>query len=158
VLLLNFKRNKFFPAVLGVDAKTPKRTTLLSLSLGVLNKAHGLKKSLKTAKPSYLRLSEFLRNCLLSLGKTNVDFLVRGTPKYLKELLSEFLKKSDKNVENPFAAGSLLGSRLLLGHSISTNDLTFSAPYPYKSQKVKKKGRVKRKILKKVVKVNRMVD
>jgi hypothetical protein len=144
--------------MLAEGVGTLKQTSLLSLSLGILNKAYGFKKSLKVAKPSYLRLSEFLRNCTLSLGKTSVNFLVRGTPKYLKELLSEFLKKSDKNIENPFAAGSLLSPRLLLGQSISTNNLTFSAAYPYKSQKIKKKGRVKRKILKKVVKVNRMVD
>ena len=158
VLLLNFKRGKFFPGILSENVKSKRQTSIVTSSLGILSKTLDFKKSLKVSKPSYLRLSEFLRNCLLSVGQVNVNFLVKGVPKYLKDILSEFLKKSDKSVANPFGSANLLAPRLTLGHSVSMSTLSFSTPYAYKPQKIKKKGRVKRKILKKVVKVNRIVD
>ena len=158
VLLLNFKRGKFFPGIMSENVKSKRQTSIITSSLGILSKTLDFKKSLKVSKPSYLRLSEFLRNCLLSVGQVNINFLVKGVPKYLKDILSEFLKKSDKSVANPFGSANLLAPRLTLGHSVSMSTLSFSAPYAYKPQKIKKKGRVKRKILKKVVKVNRIVD
>merc|ERR1711907_43131 len=102
ILNINFKRNKFFPTLNFLKDKIfNKQNTLMTLSLGLLNKNMGFKKSVKSSKQSYLMTSDFLKRTLIFMSPFTMSLRIKGVPKYLKDILSKIFGKSDKAVTDP---------------------------------------------------------
>ena len=150
-LSFNFSRNRFFPAL-----RTLKGETYLSLSLGLFMKFFSKSKSFMKSKSMYLILASFLRKALLFSSFTTLYFIISKTPVYLKEMMSTLNDPVVSIYRNPFS-----------------NDLvdekTFQTPFrfsmflflnnkAYGKIKVRKRGRLKRKITKRLVSLNRITD
>jgi len=110
-----YKRNKFFPSIISKKSVN-NYNVLLGLSLGLLNKNFKLKNSQKTSKLNYLNAANFLKQVLISTGGLSLNLFIKGVPKFLREILSEISKKSNKSISNPFFRG------LYLPNSISEDD------------------------------------
>jgi hypothetical protein len=157
-LSLNFLRNKFFPSLLYIQSNFTKESApLLTLSLGLLAKSFGLKKSLKSSKQNYLSVASFLKRTLIYIGNHNIDIIVKGVPKYVKDIFSTIFGRSDKILTNPFT-DKVSTDSFLKSSKISFSKVYFVKPYDYSNLKVKKKGKPKRKIAKKLYKVNNVID
>ena len=150
-LSFNFSRNRFFPAL-----RTLEGETYLSLSLGLFMKFFSKSKSFMKSKQMYLILASFLRKTLLFSSFTTLYFIISKTPVYLKEMMSTLNDPVASIYRNPFS-----------------NDLvdekTFQTPFKfsmflflnnkaYGKVKVRKRGRLKRKITKRLVSLNRITD
>ena len=157
-LSLNFLRNKFFPSINLLTSNFSKESTvLMSLSLGLINKNFSYQRSQKVSKQSYLRLASFLKRSLMFLGSINVSITVKGVPKFVKELLNTIFNKSDKILRDPFDDTKTIDS-FSKKAQVSFSKVYFTKPYDYSDLKVKKKGKPKRKIVKKIVKLNNIID
>ena len=148
-----FKRNKFFPN-LSTSLDSKRTRTEIGLSLGLL-KVHSKVK--KQSKQAFIKLAEFLKRVLLSLEKLCVIINIKGTPKFLKDILLEIMKKSNKLIFNPITESPQPQS------VASATDVVFSKIHYYKTfsyvaTKSKKLGRVKRKIRRKILAVNNVID
>ena len=83
--------------------------------------------------------------------------MVKGVPKYIKDIFSTIFGRSDKILTNPFTDKISVDS-FLKSSKVTFNKVYFVKPYDYSNLKVKKKGKPKRKIAKKLYKVNNVID
>jgi hypothetical protein len=132
-----------------------QRSPQISLSLGLLSFNNS--KIKKQAKISYLRLIDLIRCAILSLKQLNFSINIKGVPKFLKDILRELFKKSNKLIVSPF-------NDVPLNYSVASEDkivcaeVNFVKSYGYSSVKIKKLGKVKRKIKKRILAVNNVID
>jgi hypothetical protein len=158
ILNMNFKRNKFFPTLnFLMDKLSNKQNTLMTLSLGLLNKNMGFKRSVKSSKQSYLRTSDFLKRTLIFMSPFTVTLRIKGIPKYLKDVLGKIFGRSDKAVVDP-RTKNVISDSLVNSGSFNIDNVVFSKNYGYSDLKKKKKGKVKRKIAKRLMKLNNILD
>jgi len=150
-LSFNFSRNRFFPTI-----RTLTGETYLFLSLGLFMKFFTKSKSFMKSKAMYLLLASFLRKVLMFSSFKILYLIVKKTPVYLKEMMSTLNDSVVSIYKNPFS-GDLVDEK------------TFHTPFKfsmffflnnkaYGKVKVKKKGRLKRKITKRLVLLNRITD
>ena len=91
------------------------------------------------------------------LGNVNVNIVVKGVPKFIKELLNTIFGKSDKILKGPFDSVNTIDS-FSKKAQVSFLKVYFAKSYDYSDLKVKKKGKPKRKIAKKILKLNNVID
>lgn len=151
ILLLNFKRNRFFPSI-----KSSNSTTYLTLSLGLFSSFFKKGKFFIKNKSVYLVLAGFLRKILIYSGINNLIMFIKHTPMYLHELISTISNPVINLYKNPFSSENV--NEILTKNKFYFNMFIFLKNKPYTFLKSKKKGRVKRKISKRVVSINRLVD
>ena len=159
-LLLNFKRYKFFPAIYNNHGHT-----YTILSLGIFLYFFQKPKSFKKSKQLYLLLTQFLKKLIFYSGLVNYKIIVKHTPKYLKEMLNILLINRLNIHTNPFSSTSNWvnsgGNSVenVTKHQIPfINNLVFFNTKHYGYSKTRKKGTVKRKIYRKVIKNNLITD
>lgn len=133
------------------------KVNYISLSLGLFLKFFKNKKSLKKNKALKLLIMKYLRKLLIVTKIRNFDIRVRGIPTYIYELMNTLAKPLSHPFTNVFTnkimdetKGSLYNLNILY--------FIFDKNKPFGIMKVKQKGRIKRKILKRVVRTNRLVD
>jgi len=150
-LSFNFTRNKFFPVL-----RTLKGETYFFLSLGLLSKFLLKGKAFTKSKQVYILLASFLRKILLFSSFKYLFLFINKTPIYFKELMSTINDPVVNIYKHPF-------SNVNFNEKVNTNP--FSFPYiiftnnkPYGNFKMKKKGRLKRKISRRVTLLNRVLD
>ena len=148
-----FKRNKFFPN-LSTSLGLEQKHTEISLSLGLLRAHSKLKKQ---SKQTFIKLAEFLKRVLLSLEKICVIINIKGIPKFLKDVLLEIMKKSNKLVFNPITE-SLQPQSVASATGVIFTKIHYYKTFNYAATKSKKLGRVKRKIRRKILAVNNVID
>jgi len=151
ILLLNFKRNRFFPSI-----KNTTNTTYVTLSLGLFSSFFQKGKFFIKNKSVYLVLAGFLRKILLYANINNLILFIKHTPIYLQELISSINNPVINFYKNPFTLENVNES--FLKNKFYFNMFIFMKNKSYTFLKQKKKGRVKRKISKRVVSINRLVD
>ena len=151
-LVLNYKRLRFYPVI-----RDFKGSTLFNCSLGIIVKFLKKGKSFTKKKAVYLLLFSLIRKVLLFSKLDNLILILNRTPKYLQEFMSTLYTPAVSIYNNPFKA-----SRLFYETSEHTHfDFRYvkvltSRPYGY--IKMGKKGRLKRKISKRVQLSNRVLD
>lgn len=153
LLNLNFKRNRFFPQL----KENYTQQTIVNNSLGIVSKHFSRKKSYLRSKAAYLLSAVYVRRLLTSLNMLYLRLEITKTPKYIGEVLSLITTNSNVLYNNPFKINSIVNEK---SKSI---DIKFSYVFffnnkPYSVVKVKKKGRLKRKISKKVRLLNNILD
>jgi hypothetical protein len=151
LLVLNFKRRRFFPII-----RTLRNEIFLSLSMGLFASFFKKGKFFLKSKIVYLTTALFLRKVLLFSNFKNMFLLVNRIPKYFTEIMSTLNEPVINLYKDPFS-NNIINEQL--------NNVSFTFPYimftnnkPYGLVKTKQKGRLKRKISKKIVLMNRILD
>lgn len=150
-LTFNFRRSRFFP-----DIKTRTSEIYLNLSLGLFASFFKKGKFFIKNKQVFLVMASFLRKILLFCSLGNMTFVVKRTPLYLQELLATLNNPVINLYKSPFSDTVIDES--LTRTSFHFRFFIFSTSRPYGFVKTRKKGRVKRKITKRVTLINRLID
>lgn len=121
------------------------------------------KKSLKKNKALKYLMARFLRKVLLVLKLESVGLITKGVPVHLERILNALFKPLSHPFKNPLTGDVINESDLGAGQSpssagVNISSITFLAPKPFSYQKTRKRGRVKRKIRRKLVRLNKVID
>ena len=94
---------------------------------------------------------------LINIGIKNVDINVRRTPNYLVDMINKLLNNEPNKIyyTNPFDKKIKSTS---VECKLKINNILFHYSKYFGKLKVKKKGRIKRKIKKRVVLINKILD
>jgi hypothetical protein len=151
ILFLNFKRLRFFPSL-----RTLQNEIFTSLSLGLLAKYFNKGKFFIKSKIVYLVTALFLRKILLFANFKKLNLVINRKPKYFHEILNTLSESSISTYKNPFDSSwvneSASPRAFVFPYILFTNNKSYGAT------KVKQKGRLKRKISKKIVAINKILD
>ena len=153
-LNLNFKRIRFFPFL----KKDQKTEVFFNNSLGMVSKFFSKTKAFLRQKTSYLLSASFLRKILIYTNLKYLILKIKGVPLFLRDILSTIINPSVKVYEHPFKAPPQLIDEGALQHSFSFKYVVFTNLKPHSLMKRKQKGRLKRKIAKKIVLLNNILD
>ena len=151
VLSLNFTRSKFFPTI-----RTTKGRTYFFLSLGILAKFLQKGKSFTKSKTVYLLLASFLRKILLFGSFKTFYLVINKTPLFFKEIMSVISDPVIKLYEHPFSHYEVNEKEVI--NPFYFPYVFFQNNKPYGVVKVKKRGRLKRKISKRLTLIGRILD
>ena len=150
-LAFNFKRNRFFPTL-----RTIKGESYVFLSLGMLAKFFQKNKSFLKTKTMYLLLVSFLRKILLFSSFKALILTISRVPVFLKEILNTLNDPVTNLYKNPF--NDKLVSEKTIINPFKFSLIMFINNKPFGKIKLRKKGRLKRKISKRITLLNRLVD
>jgi len=151
ILALNFTRGKFFPTI-----RTLKGETYFFLSLGLLAKFLLKGKAFTKNKLVFILLASFLRKILLFSSFTNMYLFVNKTPLYFKEIMSTISDSVINIYKSPFT-NNLINEKEV-NNPFSFPIILFTNNKSYGFMKSKRKGRLKRKIAKRLTMINRVLD
>jgi hypothetical protein len=152
ILSLNFKRLRFFPGF-----KTTSGINFSHLSLGLLNSFFRKGKFFIKSKISYLSLTSFFRKLLIFSSIKSFFLQINRTPKYFMEILNVLLEPVISSYKNPFNLSTVV-SEQSWNPSFFFHSVIFTNPKPYGKVKVKQRGRLKRKISSRIIKLNKVLD
>ena len=127
------------------------------LSPGLFLKYFNRKRSLKKNKSMKLLMMRFLRKMLLVLKLKNLILRSKGVPLFFETLLNMLYQPIAHPFKNPLTE-KVIAEVKKRPRDLNISELTFTHPKPYGSMKSKKRGRIKRKVRRKVMKVNRVID
>jgi len=150
-LYLNFKRFRFFPSIHNFN-----NFTFINLSLGLFSSFFNKGKYFFKNKIFYLLLINFIKKILIFSFFKKITILLKKVPKYLKDIINILITPNISNYDNPFSLKKTLNNRNIDKILITKVLFTFSKSYSF--LKLKKKGRVKRKINKKIAIINNITD
>ena len=151
VLALNFSREKFFPTL-----RTLLGESYFFLSLGILSKFLLKNKAFTKSKTVFILLASFLRKVLLFSSLKNMYLFVNKTPLYFKEIMSTINDPVVSIYKNPFSNN--LVNEKEVPNPFTFPIIIFTNNKPYGFLKTKQKGRLKRKISRRLVMINRVLD
>ena len=135
-----------------------KRRNHFVIGTGMLLKyMEGKKKSAKKSLSTKLVLMRFLRKLLLVSGLTRFELIVKGVPLFLPQLL-RFLKSPLPSVITDPLTQQVIDETGDEVTKFSFERLVFLKPKPFGYQKTRKKGRIKRKIRRKIISKARVID
>ena len=109
-------------------------------------------------KTSYLLSAAFLRKIMLYTGLRQLILKVRGVPLFLRDIVSTILNPGKKMYEHPFRSPTQIVGENIFTHGFTFSYVLFTNLKPHSLMKRKKKGRLKRKIAKKIVLLNNILD
>lgn len=151
-IILNFKKQRFFPHMYNILYKK----TLFNSSLGIFSRNFSNKKSFLKSKASYMMSATFLRRMLIYLRLPHIILKVVKVPRFLKDIIFIMLSKSNALYTHPYS------KNLIIEKHLKTNFLfdlvIFTNNKCYGPIKKKKRGRLKRKISKKLFLYNNIID
>jgi hypothetical protein len=112
-----------------------RNTTIFNSSLGIVCKYFNSKKKFLKSKSSYMMSAKYTEKILRSIPISVVDLIIKRKAVYLKDILNS-----------------------IMSNKLKINNVYFYNLKNYGNVKVKKTGRIKRKIKKKVISQNRIQD
>lgn len=162
---INFKKNKFYYYLflsfyknkLFVNFKNRNKKNFLSISSGLFIKFFEKKKSFKKNKTIKLLISKYIRKIFLLTRIKNTILVVKKTPVFLMEVINlinspiahKFVDPVDNKVIEETNTNNILIKFLYFIFMENKN---------FTKNKIPAKGRIKRKILRKVVFENKIID
>jgi len=161
-LILKFKKSYFYVTLLDSHKRI-----FFSLHTGMFLKFFNYKKSLKKSKSFKILLMRYLRKLLIITGINNFHLFVRQTSNHLSKLLHVLQKPIQHAFNNPLAQKIILEQPNKSKHDKNLKNIqpVFNFVYiyfvktkPFGVMKTKKVGRIKRKIRRKVMKLNHIND
>jgi hypothetical protein len=152
--VLNFKRLRFFPLA------RPRYSgeTVFTTSLGCIAKYLNKGKSHLKKKSVFLLAAVLLRRILLYSGLVDMHLIVTRVPQYFQEILSQIHLPSKSLYYHPFLSKKLVDESHDKVQTFDFKYISFVKTKSYGYTKWKKKGRLKRKITKRIHSVNRVID
>jgi len=127
-----------------------------TVSLGMFSKYLNKGKSFIKNKIVYLIISGFFRKLLIYSDLRRLILLVKRTPLYFKDILSSIHTPVITRYKHPFSGVSVDEKKLNVQFFFSMFIFINSKSYSF--LKTRKKGRIKRKITKRLVKINSIID
>ena len=152
-LYLRFVKSRLILSLFASERKC----THFFVSVGVFMKHFKRKKSLRKSRSLKILMMRFLRKLLLSLGLPNIELIVRGTPFYLNILLNSLFKPIPHAVNNVLG-GPLIDEASGKRQSLNIEAIQFEKFKAFGFMKAKKRGRVKRKIRRRLYRFNQVSD
>ena len=152
--VLNFKRLRFFP----LSRPRYSGETIFTSSLGCVAKFLNKGKSNIKKKSVFLLLAVLLRRILLYSGLSNMHLVITRTPQYFQEIITHIHSPSKSLYFHPFFTSKLVDESLDKQQTFDFKYVSFIKTKSYGYVKWKKKGRLKRKITKRIFSVNRVID
>jgi len=126
------------------------------LSLGMFMKFFLKSKSFLRSKSMYLILSSFLRKILIFSKFKSLILTISKTPLFLKEILSNLNEPVINIYKHPFNEEYINEKSII--NKFKFSFILFLNNVAFTKRKLKKKGRLKRKIMKRIILSNRVVD
>lgn len=151
-LILTFRQGKLF-----VNLLNKYKLNYLHLSLGLFSRFFSTQKAFKKNKILKIVLAKYLRKLLLLTQLNFIDLFVKSSPFMLLEILTYLFEPLQKVFKDPLS-GRLFDETRFKYKDFSLNYIYFSQSRQYNFLKIRKKGRIKRKLQKKLVKLNKKVD
>lgn len=151
ILSLNYTRARFFPVV-----RTVSGDNYVSLSLGLFAVMFNKGKSFIRSKSVFMSAVGFLRKVLLFSSVREFLLIVQKTPQYLQETLAALNEPVVNVYKDPF--GEVIINEKNLPQKFHFSMFLFKNNKPYGTVKVKQRGRLKRKIAKRIISMNRVLD
>jgi len=151
-LYLNFRSNKLYVNLLGSSSKN-----YLTLSVGLFLKFFKNKKSFKKNKIIKLLLMKFLRKIFLISGIKHVYIYVKKTPLFFQELCKTLTSQLITPFFNPLSK-SFLSDNPKTSTPLNIKYLLFLNSKPYSFMKKARFGRLKRKVMRRIIRTNRVSD
>ena len=152
ILLLNFKRFRFFPSLLINTGET-----YTNASLGIFSKAFMKNKAFLKNKINFILLAKLLRKILIHTNYQNFVLLIKKVPKYFTEILYNIYNTSVTFYKHPFL-NSIVDEKRQETVLLKTSYIYFLNNKAHTVLKKRKKGRLKRKITRKLIKLNLISD
>ena len=152
-LILSFKRSKFFPNFISQSGHT-----YCGLSLGSFLRFFIKPKSFKKSKSLYILLINFFRKVFFYSLTINLVLVVKFIPKYFSEIINILTTQNPLTDTNPFTSGQNNINAPAYQQNIYINNIIFLRTKHYGFVKIRKKGVVKRKISRKVLNNNLVLD
>jgi hypothetical protein len=104
-----------------------------------------------------LLMARYLRKVFLLTGVRRFDVIVKKSPYMLNEILNNILSPLGHSFQNPFN-NRIVNENKIRYPLIYLKFIIFQNNKPFNYMKTSSRGRIKRKILRRVVRYNRMVD
>ena len=152
-LRLYFKLTRF---QVNLESNRPKYN-IVSLSPGVVFAKFFERKGLRNRRQTQTILMRFLRKSLIFLNIRNLNLIVRGLPFNLAQLIKVLATPVSYNISNPLRQGEIFTDstshfrlQIWLVH--------FTKTFFFGKTKLRKKGRLKRKVARKIIMNNKLVD
>lgn len=154
-LTFAFRKNRFF-----VSLTNYKRVLHLFLSPGLFLKVSGKGKSFKKNKLIKLLMVKCLRKILILTLIKDLILIIRSLPTYLLDLIRFLNAPILRPFNNPTSGkdDSFIQETDVKKKILNYIYVIFLESQSYVKFKVKKKGRVKRKIRRKLIMLNKLVD
>ena len=149
---MNYKRLRFFPVIKSNCGKA-----FFTASLGIIAKFFKKGKSFLKKKLVYMTLFSLIRKLLLYSSINNLTLIINRIPRYYQEFISTMYKPSIAFYKHPF------NNHEIVNESSKLSYFSFSYVYvqthtSYGYIKPRKRGKLKRKIKKKLILSNRVID
>lgn len=152
--VLNFKRLRFFP----LARPHTSGETIFTTSLGCIAKFLNKGKSHTKKKAVFLLVASLLRKILLYTSLADMHLYVNRTPLYFQEILNQVYTPTKSLYYHPFFQQKMVDESSDNIKSFDFKYVSFTNTKSYGYVKWKKKGRLKRKIAKRVFSINRVID
>ena len=151
-------RFKFLTSRLAVSlVDNSSHKTHFFISTGLLLKYFNHKRALKKNKSMKLLMMRFLRKLLLILRLKNIVLHSKGLPLFFETLINMLYQPIAHPFQNPLTKKTITEAKNK-PRDLKISELTFTHSKPYGSMKFKKRGRIKRKVRRRVMKANWVVD
>ena len=154
VFLRFSNKMKFYPILQNNNGRVFFNSTLGMVSKYCLNQ-----KLFSNRKLGFLLLTELFKKILMFSSIGRVFLIIKGVPLYLKEILNCLFAKLNKFYKNPFNTNRTIYEMQHKSNFIFTNILFVNNNYrKFTNIKMKKIGRLKRKIKKRIILSNNISD
>lgn len=150
-LHLNYKRRNFFPFLFSSE-----RSVLLFSSLGLFSRMFLKPKSFIRNKAVYLLTSSFLRKVLIYSNIKHFELYVNRKPLYLQECIRLLFNPSIAPYKHPFSNDFVL--ERFYKNPFWIPNIYFVNNKNFSYQKTRLRGRIKRRISKRLIKANNVLD
>ena len=124
---------------------------------GLLIKGFDYKKSIKRSLAIKLLLIKLVRKMLIMLNVVNLNLIFKGTPINLTRYIKTLLAPITHFITNPIS-NELYDEVTKRSFKFNVHSIYFLKTLTYKTMKLRKRGRVKRKILRKLILKNKLTD
>ena len=151
MLTLNFKRKRFFPLIRDLPG-----TTFFNTSLGILSKYLQKGKFFTKKKVVFLLVASLIRKILLYSSLDNLIMIIKRTPMYLQDILSTINNPVSSLYSDPYTKKEV--NEFKFTNNFKFTNVIFTTTKAYGPLKTKNKGRLKRKISKKLILIGRVTD
>ena len=153
--VLRFRFNRERLSVVLSDENSNK--TYCFFTPGLLVKFAQNRKSLRKKTSMKVLMMQFLRKLLIVLRLNKIQIISSGIPVLLSRLLYMLSQPLNHLITNPLT-GAVIDEITRTRTPLNFDSVFFTRSYPYGYMPTRKRGRVKRKIRRKLVKLGRLID
>jgi len=152
-LYFTFTSNRLFINLLNVVGKN-----YVSLSVGLFLKFFKNKKSFKKNKLIKLLLIKYVRKLLIITGIKNIYLSVQKKPLFFQELCKTLTTPLVNAFFNPLTSSYINESVNFKNQPFHIRYLFFRQTKPFNTMRLARQGRLKRKVMRRIIRTNRISD